>query len=83
MYTFLQAMLQNYSTNPTQNWRSKDAAIYLVTSSASKGQTQKHGVTQTSDLVPLPQFCTQQIILELEKPNGEFYFFAIFVITVV
>lgn len=36
---------------------------------ASRGSTQKHGVTQTSQLVPLPQFCEQQIIPELERSN--------------
>lgn len=64
-------MLQNYAAKPSENWRSKDAAIYLVTSSASKGQTQKHGVTQSSDLVPVPQFASQHIEPELGKPNGE------------
>lgn len=63
-------MLQNYAAKPAENWRSKDAAIYLVTSSASKGQTQKHGVTQSSDLVPLPQFAASHIQPELAKPDG-------------
>lgn len=63
-------MLQNYAEKPAENWRSKDAAIYLITSSASKGQTQKHGVTQSSDLVSLPQFAKQHIEPELTKPNG-------------
>lgn len=63
-------MLQNYADKPTENWRSKDAAIYLVTSSASRGQTQKHGVTQSSELVSLPQFAIQHIQPELLKPNG-------------
>lgn len=40
-----------------------------MTSLASRGATQKHGVTQTSQLVPLPQFFEQQIIPELERPN--------------
>ncbi|XP_058804999.1 exportin-2 [Phymastichus coffea] len=66
---YIQAMLQNYAAKPTENWRSKDAAIYLITSSASKGQTQKHGVTITSDLVPLPQFAANHIEPELAKPN--------------
>ncbi|OAD56402.1 Exportin-2 [Eufriesea mexicana] len=66
---YIQVMLQNYADKPTDNWRSKDAAIYLVTSSASKGQTQKHGVTQSSELVPLPQFTMQHIEPELVKPN--------------
>ncbi|XP_001606668.1 exportin-2 [Nasonia vitripennis] len=66
---YIQAMLQNYVAKPAENWRSKDAAIYLVTSSASKGQTQKHGVTQSSDLVPLPQFAAGHIEPELAKPD--------------
>ncbi|XP_012275464.1 exportin-2 isoform X2 [Orussus abietinus] len=67
--TYIQIMLQNYAEKPFENWRSKDAALYLVTSSASKGQTQKHGVTQSSDLVPLPQFAAQHIEPELAKAN--------------
>lgn len=67
---YLKAMLQNYAGKPTENWRSKDAAIYLITSSASKGQTQKHGVTITSELVPLPQFAASHIEPELAKPNS-------------
>lgn len=66
-------MLQNYAEKPIENWRSKDAAIYLITSSATKGQTQKHGVTQSSQLVPLPQFTAQHIEPELSKPNGTYY----------
>ncbi|KAG7209545.1 hypothetical protein KM043_015625 [Ampulex compressa] len=66
---YIQVMLDNYAKKPTDNWRSKDAAIYLVTSSASKGQTQKHGVTQSSELVSLPQFAAQHIEPELAKPN--------------
>lgn len=66
---YLQVLLSKYAENPDQNWRTKDTAIFLVTSLASRGSTQKHGVTQTSQLVPLPQFFEQQIIPELERPN--------------
>ncbi|XP_055373310.1 exportin-2 [Condylostylus longicornis] len=66
---YLQILLAKYSENPQANWRAKDTAIYLVTSLASRGGTQKHGVTKTSELVSLPQFCQQQIIPELERIN--------------
>lgn len=66
---YLTVLLDRYKTDPKNNWRSKDTAIYLVTSLASKGATQKLGVTQTSQLVPLPQFCMQQVIPELEREN--------------
>ncbi|XP_001862266.2 exportin-2 [Culex quinquefasciatus] len=66
---YLQVLLAKYAENPANNWKTKDTAIYLVTSMASKGATQKHGVTQTSELVPLPQFTQQQIIPELERAD--------------
>ncbi|CAJ0923093.1 unnamed protein product [Ranitomeya imitator] len=38
---YVSSMLQEYAKNPSVNWKHKDAAIYLVTSLASKAQTQK------------------------------------------
>ncbi|XP_075152341.1 chromosome segregation 1 [Haematobia irritans] len=66
---YLEILLGKYKENPAVNWRAKDTAIYLVTSFASRGGTQKHGITQASELVPLPQFCAQHIMPELERPN--------------
>lgn len=66
---YLTILLQRYKGDPKNNWRSKDTAIYLVTTLASKGATQKLGVTQASQLVPLPQFCQSDIIPELERAN--------------
>lgn len=65
-------MLTKFTENPKQNWRSKDAALYLVTSLVSRGATQKHGVTQTSQLVNIAQFCQQHVLSELERPDGEY-----------
>ncbi|XP_067006504.1 exportin-2 [Anabrus simplex] len=66
---YVQVMLHKYTDSPSQNWRSKDAALYLVTSLASRGQTQKHGVTQSSQLVNLSDFASQHILPELQKPD--------------
>ncbi|EFA07339.1 exportin-2 [Tribolium castaneum] len=66
---YLQVMLSKYNENPKDNWRSKDAALYLVTSLVSRGATQKHGVTQTSQLVSIPQFCQDQILPELKRTD--------------
>lgn len=68
---YLQVMLAKYAEMPAQHWRSKDAAMYLVTSLVSRGATQKHGVTQTSQLVSVPQFCQQHVLPELERPDGK------------
>jgi exportin-2 (importin alpha re-exporter) len=64
-------MLQKYRDNPWENWRDKDTVLYLVTSLASKGQTQRHGTTQTNQLVDLTTFATEHILPELQKDTGK------------
>lgn len=64
-------MIGKYNENRKENWKSKDAALYLVTSLVSRGATQKKGVTQTSQLVSIPQFCQQHILPELQQANGK------------
>ena len=59
-------MLQQYNTNPKQYWKSKDAALYLVTSLATRAKTAKHGITQTNQLVDLGDFCNKHVIPELQ-----------------
>lgn len=66
---YIQVMLAKYMENPKENWRSKDATLYLITSLVSRGQTQKHGVTQTSQLVSIPQFCKEHVLPELERAD--------------
>lgn len=66
---YLNMLLTRYKNDPKNNWRAKDTAIYLVTTLAAKGATQKHGVTQASQLVPLPQFMQSDVIPELERPD--------------
>ncbi|XP_037068726.1 exportin-2-like [Pollicipes pollicipes] len=63
---YVQVMLAKSAENRTANWKHKDAAIYLVTSLAAKGSTQKHGVTQTSALVNLDEFYQTHILPELQ-----------------
>lgn len=65
----MDVLLTKYAENPAANWRAKDTAIYLVMALATRGATQKLGVTQTSQLVPLPAFCHSKVLTELERPN--------------
>lgn len=67
---YVQAMLAEFAKNPAENWKNKDAAIFLVTSLAAKGQTQKHGVTQTSELVNVSDFFQAHILPELQPSNA-------------
>lgn len=64
-------MLEQYAANQ-QNWRSKDAALFLVTTLASRGSTQRHGTTKISELVNLEEFTTLHVLPELANPNSEY-----------
>lgn len=66
---YIQVLLAKYAENPKANWRAKDTVIYLVISLASRGGTQKHGVTQSSELVNVPQFGQQHILPELQRQD--------------
>uniref|UniRef100_A0A672MIT3 Exportin-2 n=2 Tax=Sinocyclocheilus grahami TaxID=75366 RepID=A0A672MIT3_SINGR len=66
---YVNSMLTEYAKNPGVNWKHKDAAIYLVTSLASKAQTQKHGITQANELVNLSEFFVNHILVDLKSPN--------------
>uniref|UniRef100_G3W7P8 Exportin-2 n=1 Tax=Sarcophilus harrisii TaxID=9305 RepID=G3W7P8_SARHA len=66
---YVNSMLQEYAKNPSVNWKHKDAAIYLVTSLASKAQTQRHGITQANELVNLTEFFVNHIQPDLKSPN--------------
>ncbi|GIX92895.1 exportin-2 [Caerostris darwini] len=70
---YVNAMLENYGKNPNINWKSKDAAIYLVTSITAKGQTVRHGITQTNQLVNVSDFFNGQILPTLQSPNVDEY----------
>lgn len=63
-------MLGQYEANP-QNWRSKDAALFLVTTLASRGSTLRHGTTKISELVNLEEFTSMHVLPELANPNSE------------
>jgi exportin-2 (importin alpha re-exporter) len=67
---YVTAMLAKYAENPSQNWKCKDSAIYMVTSLAAKGQTQRSGITQINELVDLTEFANKHIIPELANANG-------------
>ncbi|GBN11501.1 Exportin-2 [Araneus ventricosus] len=66
---YVNAMLQNYAKDPNTHWKSKDAAIYLVTSMTIKGQTARHGTTQTNQLVDVTDFFNGQILPTLQSAN--------------
>jgi exportin-2 (importin alpha re-exporter) len=60
-------MLSKYAESPEANWRCKDVALYMVTSLAANTQSQKHGY----HLVNLTDFATNNILPELNRPDGK------------
>ncbi|XP_031553352.1 exportin-2-like [Actinia tenebrosa] len=66
---YVMVLLEQYQTSNQKNWKSKDAAIFLVTSLASKKQTAKHGTTKASEFFNLQDFYTKYIYPELERKN--------------
>jgi len=66
---YVTVMLQQYSQNPKENWKCKDAAIFIVTSLAAKKSTSKHGTTEASQLVNLLDFFNSQILQDLSSSN--------------
>lgn len=70
-------MLSGYSQSPSTEWKNKDVAMYLVTSLAGRGGTQRHGVTQISQLVDLNEFARNHVLNELTRQNGIYFYLII------
>ncbi|CUS11908.1 unnamed protein product [Tuber aestivum] len=68
VYKYINHYLQDYSSNPKANWRSKDTALYLFSSIAAKGTTERKGVTHTNLLVDVVEFFQSHIAADLIAP---------------
>lgn len=66
---YIESMLTNFAQNQQQNWKSKNAAIYLVTSLAAKGGSVRLGTTSTSDLINITDFFNNVIRADLERAD--------------
>ncbi|GAA5958061.1 hypothetical protein JCM21900_003574 [Sporobolomyces salmonicolor] len=67
---YISAYLQQYAADPKTNWKSKDTAIFLLTSIASRGSTVTQGVTSTNALVDVIKFFSDHILADLQAPAG-------------
>ncbi|KAA8497135.1 Exportin-2 [Porphyridium purpureum] len=64
---YVTAMLASYQQDPAGNWKSKDAAIYIVTALGWKSGTKSGGATQTSQLVNVLDFFKTHVASELSR----------------
>ncbi|KAF9027107.1 Cse1-domain-containing protein [Hymenopellis radicata] len=69
--SWIETGLKEYGNNRTENWRSKDSAIYLLTAVATKGSTSQHGVTSTNTLVNVIDFFSNHVYADLQSNSGE------------
>ncbi|KIY62475.1 importin alpha re-exporter [Cylindrobasidium torrendii FP15055 ss-10] len=67
---WIQNGLTDYQSNPTEKWRSKDSAIYLLTAIATKGSTVQQGVTSTNTLINVVDFFGKHVFQDLEATSG-------------
>ena len=58
---YVGALLAEHASNPAQNWKAKDCALYLVVALAVRGRTAAAGVTSTNQLVNIEDFFNQQV----------------------
>lgn len=70
---FVVAGLTNYNQSPTENWKAKDAAIYLFTSIASLGSTASQGVTSTNVLIDIIKFFSENVYQDLDAEVGSIH----------
>lgn len=61
---------QQYSSNPQSNWKSKDAAVSLLASVASRSSTSTGGVTSTNSLVDVVRFFSEHVASDLSAAPG-------------
>eukprot|EP00871_Galdieria_phlegrea_P004777 jgi/Galph1/52/GphlegSOOS_G4779.1 len=64
-------MLQEYSKDPMNEWKGKDAAIYLVTAIGWKGGSDRIGATVVNPLVNISEFYKNYIMPELEAASKQ------------
>ncbi|KAL1410407.1 importin-alpha export receptor [Vanrija albida] len=67
---YITQFLQQYSQNPSANWKSKDTAIYLLTSIAARGSTAQRGVTSVNNFVDVVDFFGQNVFADLQAAPG-------------
>lgn len=63
--TYVQGYLDNYEKNKSENWRDKDAATFLYSAIAAKGNVTSAGVNSTNILLDVVAFFTQHIAPDL------------------
>ena len=69
--TYVKLYLDNYASNPGENWKSKDTAVYLFSAIAAKGaSTAAQGVLSINPNVDILGFFQNNIATDLQSGNA-------------
>ena len=66
---YIKTLLQQAAASP-DNWKAKDAAIYLVTAIAAKSRLQGKGVTKLRPIVNVVEFFGSSIVQDLQNAGA-------------
>lgn len=70
--TYINMYLENYAKDTSENWKSKDTAVYLFTAIAAKGTaTAAQGVLSVNENVNIIEFFQTHIAADLQSQNVE------------
>ena len=70
--SFINTLLENYKSDPSNNWRSKDNEISLYYATAAKGvSTTSHGVVSVNSLANIGDFFSQNLAADLQDTNAQ------------
>ncbi|KAK3077717.1 hypothetical protein LTS18_009491, partial [Coniosporium uncinatum] len=67
---YTEHFLQDYAKDKTNNWKSKDTAIYLFSSIAAKGTVTGQGVQSTNPNVDIRDFLQKHIFEDLQTESS-------------
>lgn len=73
VWQYITHYLHQYSQNPGENWRAKDAALYLFASIAAKGSTERRGVVHTNLHLDVVKFFQSNIAADLVAPVDDIH----------
>lgn len=65
--SYINYLLEQYRSNPAENWKHKDVCTFLVTALAVNDQTSSLGAITTNHLVPILDFFQNTILPDLES----------------
>ncbi|GAA5808330.1 hypothetical protein MFLAVUS_001720 [Mucor flavus] len=67
MSEYVTRYLQTYSSDPTNNWKDKNTAIFLLVAIATRSATSTQGVTKTNELVDVVDFFSKHVLCDLQS----------------